>query len=377
MTPHTPVGRPLRPRGKLLQEDARRHHRSLLLQQLFRDGPASRADLARASGLTRVTVSDLVAEMLADGFVSELGAPAGARVGKPPTLVGLAADSHHIIGLDLSETDRMSGAVVNLAGTVLARHEVHVDGAQGEQAVQLVLRLAAELVAMTERPVIGIGVGSPGVVDTTGTVIDAPNLAWSDTPLAARLAEANDCPVFVANDANTAVLGEHTFGESGDGGLMVLRVGTGVGAGFVLGGSLLHGHLGAAGEIGHVVVDPDGERCACSRTGCLETLLSAPTLRRRVAEPDVDGAAVLADVGARLGEVLAPIVAALNLHEIVLSGPAELLDGPLLDAADRTIRERTMPISSTGLSVRTSKLGEDVVVVGAAVLVLAGELGVS
>ena len=79
----------------------------------------------------------------------------------------------------------------------------------------------------------------------------------------------------------------------------------------------------------------------------------------------------------QLGEVLAPIVAALNLHEIVLSGPAELLDGPLLDAADRTIRERTMPISSTGLSVRTSKLGEDVVVVGAAVLVLAGELGVS
>ena len=377
MTPHTPVGRPLRPRGKLLQEDARRHHRSLLLQQLFRDGPASRADLARASGLTRVTVSDLVGEMLADGFVTELGAPAGARVGKPPTMVGLAADSHHIIGLDLSETDRMSGAVVNLAGTVLARHEVHVDGAQGEQAVQLVLRLAAELVAMTERPVIGIGVGSPGVVDTTGTVIDAPNLAWTDTPLAARLAEANDCPVFVANDANTAVLGEHTFGESGDGGLMVLRVGTGVGAGFVLGGSLLHGHLGAAGEIGHVVVDPDGERCACSRTGCLETLLSAPTLRRRVAGPDVDGAAVLADVGARLGEVLAPIVAALNLHEIVLSGPAELLDGPLLDAADRTIRERTMPISSTGLSVRTSKLGEDVVVVGAAVLVLAGELGVS
>ena len=184
-------------------------------------------------------------------------------------------------------------------------------------------------------------------------------------------------PVFVANDANTAVLGEHTFGESGDGGLMVLRVGTGVGAGLVLGGSLLHGHLGAAGEIGHVVVDPDGERCACSRTGCLETLLAAPRLRRRVAEPGVDGPAVLAEVGTRLGEVLAPVVAALNLHEIVLSGPAELLDGPLLDAADRTIRERTMPISSTGLAVRTSKLGEDVVVVGAAVLVLAGELGVS
>ena len=377
MSPNTPVGRPLRPQGKLLQEDARRHHRSLLLQQLFREGPASRADLARASGLTRVTVSDLVGEMLSEGFVSELGAPAESRVGKPPTLVGLAADSHHIIALDLSETDRMSGAVVNLAGTVLSRHEVHVDGAEGEQAVQLVLQLAAELMEMTERPVLGMGVGSPGVVDTAGTVIDAPNLAWSDTPLAARLAEVFDVPVFVANAANAAVLGEHTFGESGDGGLMVIRVGTGVGAGLVLGGSLLHGHLGASGEIGHVVVDPDGERCACSRTGCLETVLSAPRLRRRTAEPGVDVPAALAEVGTRLGEVLAPIVAALNLHEIVLSGPAELLGGPLLDAADRTIRERTMPVSSAGLTVRSSKLGDDVVVVGAAVLVLAGELGVS
>jgi predicted NBD/HSP70 family sugar kinase len=377
VTPHTPVGRPLRPQGKLLQEDARRHHRSLLLQQLFREGPASRADLARASGLTRVTVSDLVGEMLADGLVTELGAPAETRVGKPPTLVGLAADSHHIIGLDLSETDSMSGAVVNLAGTVVAHHQVHVDGAEGDQAVQLVLRLAAELVAMTDRPILGIGVGSPGVVDTAGTVLDAPNLAWVDTPLSARLAEQFGLPVFVANDANTAVLGEHTFGESGDGGLMVIRVGTGVGAGLVLGGSLLHGHLGAAGEIGHVVVDPEGERCACSRTGCLETILAAPRLRRRVGAPGTDAPAALADVGTRLGEVLAPIVAALNLHEVVLSGPAELLDGPLLDAADRTIRERTMPISSTGLTVRTSKLGDDVVVVGAAVLVLAGELGVS
>ena len=176
MTPHTPVGRPLRPRGKLLQEDARRHHRSLLLQLLFREGPASRADLARSSGLTRVTVSDLVGEMLADGYVTELGAPAESRVGKPPTLVGLAADSHHIIGLDLSETDRMSGAVVNLAGTVQARHEVHVDGAEGEQAVELVLALASRLMTMTDRPVLGVdlAMAPTGLVPGPWTERDRP-----------------------------------------------------------------------------------------------------------------------------------------------------------------------------------------------------------
>lgn len=375
MTTISPVGRPLRPRGKLLQEDTRRHHRSLLLQQLFREGPASRADLARTTGLTRVTVSDLVGELVGDGLVEELGSPVGSRVGKPPTLVGLAADSTHIVGIDLSATDRMTGAVINLLGQVQARHEVAVDGATGAEAVALVHRLAAELIAMTDRPVLGVGVGSPGVVDARGTVIDAPNLDWADTPLSASLAQALDLPVFVANDANTAVLGEHTFGETGDGGLMVLRVGTGVGAGLVLEGSLLHGHRGAAGEIGHVVVDPDGERCACGRTGCLETILAVPRLRRVLTEENAEQ--VLTRVGEQLGAALAPVVGTLNLQELVLSGPQELLDGPLREAADSSIRERTMPVSSEGLVVRASTLGEDVVLVGAAVLVLAGQLGVS
>ncbi|MFC7495306.1 MULTISPECIES: ROK family transcriptional regulator [unclassified Nocardioides] len=375
MTPTSPVGRPLRPRGKLLQEDARRHHRSLLLQQLFREGPASRADLARTTGLTRVTISDLVGELVGEGLVQELGAPAESRVGKPPTLVGLDADATHVIGIDLSATDRMTGAVINLAGTVQARHELPLEGAAGDDALALVHRLAAELIAMAGRPVLGVGIGSPGVVDAEGTVIDAPNLAWTDTPLAASLAAALDLPVFVANDANTAVLGEHTFGASDDGGLMLLRVGIGVGAGLVLEGSLLHGHLGAAGEIGHVVVDPDGDRCACGRAGCLETILAVPHLRRRLAGNDPSE--VLTRVGEQLGAVLAPVVGTLNLHEVVLSGPQELLDGPLRDATDRTIRERTMPVSSAGLVVRTSTLGEDVVLVGAAVLVLAGQLGVS
>ena len=369
------MGRPLRPRGKRLQEDTRRHHRSLLLQQLFREGPASRADLARSTGLTRVTTSDLIGELVAEGLVEELGAPAEARVGKPPVLVGLAADSTHIIGVDLSNDDRMTGAVLNLLGRVQSRREVAIDGATGQDAVDLVHRLVGELIATSERPVLGIGVGSPGVVGADGTIIDAPNLAWADVPLSASLAAAFDLPVVVANDANTAVLGEHTFGQTGDGGLMVLRVGTGVGAGLVLEGALLHGNRGAAGEIGHVVVDPDGEQCACGRRGCLETLLAAPRLRRRIEAGEAG--AVLTATGEQLGAALAPVVGTLNIQELVLSGPGELVDGPLREAADRTIRDRVMPVSAAGLVVRASTLGEDVVLVGAAVLVLAGQLGVS
>ena len=110
--------------GKLLAEDTKRHHRSLILQHLFAEGPASRADLARATGLTRVTVSDLVGGLIDDGLLGELGSPAESKVGKPPTLVGLLADAAHIVALDLSPDDRMTGAVVDLFGQVKARAEV-------------------------------------------------------------------------------------------------------------------------------------------------------------------------------------------------------------------------------------------------------------
>jgi len=375
VTQTTPVGKPLRPSGKLLQEDTRRHHRSVLLQALFREGPASRADLARTTGLTRVTVSDLVGSLIEEGLVEELGAPAESRVGKPPTLVGVATDATYVVALDLSPDHRIAGAVVDLAGRVVTRRELDLEGRTGSKAVALVRKLADELVAASERPVLGIGVGSPGVVDAVGVVLDAPNLGWHGTPLAEDLRRHTGLPVFVANDANTAALGEHTFGQAKGGGLMVLRVGTGVGAGLILEGTLLQGHRAAAGEIGHVVVEPRGEQCACGRVGCLETILAVPHLRRGIEAGSERK--VLAAAGRRLGAALAPVVGTLNLHELVLSGPVDLLDGALRDAAESTIRRRTMPVIGDELVVRTSTLGDDVVLVGASVLVLAGELGVS
>jgi predicted NBD/HSP70 family sugar kinase len=369
-----PARRALRPSGRLLPEDTRRHHRALLLQLLFRHGPASRADLARASGLTRVTVSDVIGGLVADGLLRESAAPVQGRVGKPPVLVHLAEEARQIVAVDLSADGLVSGALLNLSGDVQERRSRPLDGRRGDDAVRLVHELVRELVAAATRPVLGIGVGSPGVVDAAGVVVDAPNLGWHGTELAEGLRAELDLPVFVANDANTAVLGEHTFGDAGDGGLMLIRVGTGVGSGLVLEGALLHGHRSAAGEVGHVVIDPDGAECACGRRGCLETVLAAPRLRERLA---ADGPAGLEEVGVQVGVALAPVVGTLNLHELVLSGPLELLDGPVLGAVDRTIRERTMPVSGGELVVRTSALGDDVVLVGAAVLVLSGQLGVS
>jgi predicted NBD/HSP70 family sugar kinase len=378
------ANRALRASGKVLPEHARSHNRSLVLQTLYTEGAQSRADVARETGLTRVTVSDLVAELIGEGLVIELGQREDARPGKPATLIDVDRTGFHIIGLDLSEHTRFRGAVVDLDGNVVARAEVALDGATGERAVELVVELLDGLLALTQTRVLGIGVGSPGVVDPNGVVHSAPNLGWSGLALQERLAAAFHLPVHVANDANVAALAEH---GSTPGDLILIKVGRGVGAGLIVGGRPVLGSGFAAGEIGHVVVGTDGgPRCACGKHGCLETWVAVPRLTaeldrvERLGDTDAAASAreeTLREAGRRLGIVLAPVVGALNLSEVVLSGPAELLDGPLIEATVETLRMRTMAEQHRDLRLRMTAHGQDIVLRGAAVMVLSGQLGVS
>jgi predicted NBD/HSP70 family sugar kinase len=375
------AGRALRASGKVLPEHARSHNRSLVLQTLYTQGAQSRADVARETGLTRVTVSDLVAELITEGLVVELGQREDARPGKPATLIDIDRTGFHVVALDLSEHTRFRGAVLDLDGGIVAQAEVALDGATGEPAVQLVHELLDGLLALTTTRVLGIGVGSPGIVEPNGVVHSAPNLGWTDLPLQERLAAAFHLPVHVANDANVAVLAEHA---SAPGDLILIKVGHGVGAGLIVGGRPVLGAGSAAGEIGHVVVGTDGgPRCACGKDGCLEAWLAVPRLTaelERLGTTDAAASAreeTLREAGRRLGIVLAPVVGALNLSEVVLSGPTELLDGPLLDAAVETLRNRTMAEHHRDLRLRMTAHGQDIVLRGAAVMVLSGQLGVS
>jgi len=371
-------GRALRPNGKIVPGDARGHNLSLVLQTLYRSGTQSRADIARVTGLTRVTVSALVAELMADGLVLELGQREDARPGKPATLIDLNRAGFQIIGLDLSEHAVFRGAVLDLDGNILARSEVALEHRVGEAALALVVDLTRRLVSASTAPLLGIGVGSPGVVDLGGVVLTAPNLGWADVALQQTLADEFGVGVIVANDANAAVLAEHSFGDA-DSDAMLVKVGHGVGAGLLLGGTPLFGSRFAAGEIGHVVVGTDGgATCVCGKVGCLETWLSIPNLTAKLADSEpADRNAVLVEAGQRLGIALAPVVGALNLSEIILSGPTELLDGVLAQATVETLRSRTMAEFHGFLTLRMTALGQDIVLRGAAVMVLSDSLGVS
>ena len=368
--------RALRQAAKVLPEHARAHNRSLVLQTLFHQGAMSRADLSRETGLTRVTISDLVAELIDDGYVAERGVREAAGPGKPAILVDLDREGHRIIGVDLSRSDRFLGAVLTLDGEIVARHDVDVP-AERSDILATVIALVRALVEDAHAPVLGIGVGSPGIVDDHGVVQTAPNFGWTAVDLEHILSAEVSLPVLVANDANAAVLAEYTFGGSGEDVLLV-RVGRGVGSGLLASGQPMLGSRFAAGEIGHVTVGTDGGPvCVCGKVGCLEAWLSEPSLRRALAEPGVDRDAVLQGAGERLGIALAPVVGALDLSEIVLSGPPELLEGTLAEATVETLRARTLAEFHDGVQVRMTAEGQDIVLRGAAVMVLSGQLGVS
>lgn len=373
------AGRNRGARTKQLPGHGRSHNRSLILQTIYRGGPGSRADLSRMTGLTKVTVSDLIADLLADGLVHELGQSEPGRPGKPATVLDLNRDAFQIIGIDLSDDAVLRGAILDVDGEIIDRAELPLAGATGDETTRLVTELLAQLSALATSPVLGVGVGSPGIVDGRGTVLASQNLSWRDEPLRDLLEAASGLPVSVSNDANAAVIAEHSFGDAG-GDLMLVTVGHGVGAGLIVGGSLVYGSRYAAGELGQVMVGTDlGPGAPYSREHVLESWLSVPRLREKIAAlgPDADPTPVLREAGQRLGIALAPVIGALNLAEVVLSGPPELIGGALLDACVESIRARTMADFHDSLTVRLTAHGADIVLRGAAALVLSEQLGLS
>ena len=273
--------------AKATHAQTRQHNHRLVLRTLYDFGPISRAEVARSTGLTRTTVGDVVGDLLDEGMVEEVGRGPSTG-GKSPILLSIVGDARLVIGLDLGEST-FSGALVNLRGEVRRVVELPVEGRNGDDALDLVFRLVDELLKESSTTPLGIGVGTPGLVDTrTGTIRWAVNLDWQDLPLGGLLHERYGLPSNVANDSQAAALAEYTFGGESHGqrlpNLVTIKVGRGIGAGLVLNGSLFQGDGFGAGEIGHVAVVDDGAACRCGRFGCLETVASSRAIAERAAE---------------------------------------------------------------------------------------------
>jgi len=378
----------------------------LLLRTIYERGPVSRADLSRATGLTAPTVSEVTAGLLAEGLIEESGLGPSTG-GKRPTLLRVVDDSRCLIGLDLARGD-FRGAVLNLRGEIRQKITLPLAGYSGEAALQLVYRLVDDLLATADRPVLGIGIGAPGLVDASrGYIIDAVNLGWRSLPLAELLQQRSSLPVYAANDCQTAALAEHRFGGGQDSeALVVINTGYGVGAGIVIEGRLLSGSPFGAGEIGHLVVEPGGKRCLCGNRGCLETVASTRGIARRAleqgllsarlgeihppgmddeqtemsllrqlcAERDPAAVQLIRETGRYLGMAAASLVSVLGCCRILFAGSVACFGDTLLEVVREEMDARSFSTVTRQTEIGFVDVGADIVLRGTSVLVLSREL---
>lgn len=362
--------------SKALPKHTREHNRSLVIRTLYQEGPQSRADLSRGTGLAKVTISDLVSELVRAGIVTELGTKKPKGPGKPAVIVDIAWNSFLILALDLSGHNVFRASLMNLSAKPVKEMVVPTHGARGTKALSLLTQLIADSIAQADRPVLGLGVASPGIVATTGTIRLAPNLGWKNLALQDILERHFSIPVVVYNDANAAALGHGLYEETADD-FILITIGEGLGAGLVINRHLVQGSDHAVGEIGHVVVDSHRHTRGYDPERVLEKWLAVPALEKRLGKAKaMERDRVLRKAGEKLGKVLAPIVATLDLSEVLLSGPADLLGGPLLEATTDTVRSRVLPETIEDLVIKVNEDTHHLVMVGCAAVVLAVLLGV-
>jgi len=357
-------------------------------------GSLTQAEIARSTGLSAATVSNIVRELKESGTVQVTPTSAGGRRARA---VSLSGDAGAVVGVDFGHS-HLRVAVGNLAHQVLAEEaepiDVDASAAQGfDRAEQLVQRLIATTGISPEK-LIGVGLGVPGPIDVETGELGSTSIlpGWSGTHPRAELASRLGVPVYVDNDANLGALGEQVWGNGrGTGDLAYIKVASGVGAGLVINGHIYRGPGGTAGEIGHITLDESGPVCRCGNRGCLETFTAARyvlpllhsshgtelTMARVVQlarEGDPGCRRVVADIGRHIGSGVANLCNLLNPSRVVLGGDlaeaGDLVLGPVRDSVARY----AIPSAARQLTVVPGTLGGRAEVLGALALVLS-EMG--
>lgn len=252
-------------------------NKSIVLELLRKASPLSRAEVAKTTGLTKATVSTLVAELMEENLLYEIGTGESSG-GRKPVLLVFRQDAGYAIGVDLGVRD-IHAVLTDLKGTIVHETRSSLRGMDTPEQVlgrlKDCLRRLMNKAPASPYGVVGIGVGVPGITDDKGTVLFAPNLGWRNVPLQSLLEAEFKVPVIIDNEANAGAVGEKEFGIGRDASnLIYISVGIGIGSGIILKDELYRGASGYSGEMGHVTVHVDGRPCRCGNVGCWELYAS-------------------------------------------------------------------------------------------------------
>ncbi|MCA9959024.1 MAG: ROK family transcriptional regulator [Anaerolineales bacterium] len=380
---------------------------ALILNTLRVESPLSRVALANITGLNKATVSSMVKELIQNNLVREIGADVSSSdVGRPAINLEPDPEAGYIIGLEIG-VDFISIVTVNFAIEVVARRFESTARYFNQEAildrVLFLLQESYEQVQKWQRPLFGIGIGVPGLVDVaSGTLLFAPNLNWRDLPLRDMIRSKINAPVYLANEANLAALGESYFGAGQESDyLLYVSSGVGLGGGIVLNGRLIEGASGFAGEVGHMTVERDGLECNCGNKGCWETVAGQRALFRRITDAlqqgqpswmaqmiesdpsrmsiplileaarkeDAVALKALTETGEWLGIGIASLMNVINPQRVIFGGPLWAVHPYLLPSIRETVAQRAWHWVQNGVQIIPAAYGEDAAVMGAVAIV--------
>jgi predicted NBD/HSP70 family sugar kinase len=358
-------------------------------------GSASRAEIARETGLSRTTVSSLVADLIEVGMLNEIADPQdsrGSQAGRPPILLALNGSTGALLGVDFGHS-HLRVAVADLAFNVLAETETDVETDYGssdalDTAAVLVTDVLTEA-GVDRSQILGAGMGLPGPIEMDSGRVDSRRIlpGWVDIDPSAELEERLGVPVYIDNDANAGALGESRLGAGRDSQVMTyVRLSAGIGLGIVIDGRPFRGARGTAGEIGHVLVDPQGVICRCGNRGCLETLVSGPALCELLArshgeigvdelvdlalDGDVGCQRAIEDAGRTVGRAMADVCNYINPDTVVVGGELSRAGDLIVEPIREAIGRSAIPAAVAELRVVAGVLGNRAEMLGA--LTLAG-----
>ncbi len=352
----------------------RSRNRGLVLSLIATSGELSRPDLVRLTGLTKMTITNIVSELMEQNLVEERRSET-ATIGRSAAILDIAADAPKAVGLYLSR-ESLSVILTDLRLRVLFYRSVPLSEETPESLGDKLCTLAGEAVGQTGSPLLGIGISSIGPLDRDGRrLLSPPNFFdIGDFPLAERLEEQYALPVLVQNDMDAAALAEKLYGRGRwlDN-FLYLGLANGIGAGIVIDGRLYTGSRGFSGEIGHLSIDLNGPLCSCGNRGCLETYVNMPVIRQRLAATAKQGsvepadfetlyadpacAAVFDDVADKLAVALTGAVNLLDPRCILIGHDGTWLPDGCLTRLETAVNRHILAGATRAVTVRRSAFG--------------------
>lgn len=370
---------------------SREHHLGALFEAVLTRGPLSRRDAAKLTGLSAASVTKLIRPMISHGYLVENEREAGVP-GRPQIPLQVDPGRHHAVGIKLMDSE-IVGVVADLHAEVQSAHRMKYGNTSPVGVVAAIEEMTSILLERSpvdHERLLGIGVGLGGHVNgSTGTVIESPFLNWHNVPLRQLLADRMQLPVVIENDVNTLAVAEQWFGAGATFPTFALiTIGAGVGCALVLEGQLWRGVSGAAGEFGHMVVDPDGPVCHCGKRGCLEAVVGDAAIAaamsgaagRRITKVsqvvsaahsgDEDARAVFTQAGIALGRAIAALLNLLNPPLVILSGEGITASDLFMDALHTELDRDAFSSTAADCKVLVRPLPDETWARGAAATML-------